>query len=79
MEAKRGERILHDPRLNKSTAFTETEREQLGLVGLLPDGVETLEQQLRRVALQLDAKTTDLERYIFLNQLLDYDEILFTR
>ncbi len=77
MEAKRGERILHDPRLNKSTAFTEAEREQLGLVGLLPDGVETLELQLQRVALQLDAKTTDLERYIFLNQLLDYDETLF--
>jgi malate dehydrogenase (oxaloacetate-decarboxylating)(NADP+) len=77
MEGKRGERILHDPRLNKSTAFTEAEREQLGLVGLLPDGVETLELQLQRVALQLDAKTTDLERYIFLNQLLDYDETLF--
>ncbi len=77
MESKRGERILHDPRLNKSTAFTEAEREQLGLVGLLPDGVETLELQLQRVALQLDAKTTDLERYIFLNQLLDYDETLF--
>ncbi len=77
MEGKRGERILHDPRLNKSTAFTEAEREQLGLVGLLPDGIETLELQLQRVALQLDAKTTDLERYIFLNQLLDYDETLF--
>ncbi len=77
MESKRGEQILHDPRLNKSTAFTEAEREQLGLVGLLPDGVETLELQLQRVALQLDAKTTDLERYIFLNQLLDYDETLF--
>jgi malate dehydrogenase (oxaloacetate-decarboxylating)(NADP+) len=77
MERKRGVELLRDPRRNKATAFTNAERERLGLVGLLPEGVETLEQQLRRANLQLEAKTTDLERYIYLNQLLDLDETLF--
>jgi malate dehydrogenase (oxaloacetate-decarboxylating)(NADP+) len=69
--------LLHHPRLNKSTAFTEPEREALGLVGLLPDGVDTEEMQLQRVQLQLSQKTTDLERYIFLSSLQDNDETLF--
>jgi malate dehydrogenase (oxaloacetate-decarboxylating)(NADP+) len=77
MEAKRGVELLRDPRRNKATAFTSAERDHLGLVGLLPDGVETLELQLRRAALQLEAKATDLERYIYLNQRLDLDETLF--
>jgi malate dehydrogenase (oxaloacetate-decarboxylating)(NADP+) len=75
--AIRGVEILRHPSINKSTAFTEEERERYGLVGLLPDGVDTLELQLRRASSQLDAKVTDLERYIYLNQLLDYDETLF--
>ena len=74
---KRGAELLLDPRWNKSTAFTEEERERLGLVGLLPDGIDTLKLQLQRVRAQLDAKSTDLERYIFMNQLLDHDETLF--
>jgi malate dehydrogenase (oxaloacetate-decarboxylating)(NADP+) len=73
----RGVEILRHPAINKSTAFSEEERERHGLVGLLPDGVDTLELQLRRASSQLDAKVTDLERYIYLNQLLDYDETLF--
>ena len=77
MSTKRGAELLHDPRFNKATAFTAVERERLGLVGLLPDGIETVELQLRRALVQLDAKTTDLERYIYLNQLLDHDETLF--
>ncbi len=74
---KSGVELLLDPRSNKSTAFTEEERERYGLVGLLPDGVDTLDLQLRRARLQLAAKETNLERYIYLNQLLDYDETLF--
>lgn len=72
-----GADLLHNPRFNKSTAFSEAEREALGLVGLLPEGVDTEEVQLRRVHLQLSQKTTDLERYIFLSSLHDNDEILF--
>jgi malate dehydrogenase (oxaloacetate-decarboxylating)(NADP+) len=77
--AKRGVELLHDPSLNKSTAFTEVERQALGLVGLVPDVTETDEIQLQRVNLQLGQKPTDLERYIFLINLLDHNETLFYR
>ncbi|MBV8615700.1 MAG: NAD-dependent malic enzyme, partial [Acetobacteraceae bacterium] len=76
---KRGYEILIDPRLNKSTAFTEAEKQALGLVGLLPDAVETADLQLRRVLNQLGHKSSDLDRYIYLVNLLDHDETLFYR
>jgi malate dehydrogenase (oxaloacetate-decarboxylating)(NADP+) len=75
----RGIGVLQDPRLNKSTAFTEAEKQALGLVGLLPDVIETEDQQLQRVNLQLAQKPTDLERYIYLMNLLDQNETLFYR
>jgi malate dehydrogenase (oxaloacetate-decarboxylating)(NADP+) len=75
----RGIGVLQDPRLNKSTAFTEAEKQALGLVGLLPDVMETEDQQLQRVNLQLAQKPTDLERYIYLMNLLDQNETLFYR
>jgi malate dehydrogenase (oxaloacetate-decarboxylating)(NADP+) len=74
---KRGIDLLRDPRLNKSSAFTEAEREELGLTGLLPAGVDSEETQVRRVLQQLGQKPTDLERYIGLIQLLDANETLF--
>lgn len=74
--AKRGIDLLRDPQLNKSTAFTETEREALGLTGLLPPAVDNEETQVRRALQQLGQKPTDLERYIFLIQLLDANEML---
>jgi malate dehydrogenase (oxaloacetate-decarboxylating)(NADP+) len=73
----RGAELLFNPRLNKLTAFTEREREALDLVGLLPDEIEDEELQIRRVMQQLGYKTTDLERYIYLMDLLDRDETLF--
>jgi malate dehydrogenase (oxaloacetate-decarboxylating)(NADP+) len=76
---KRGIDILHDPVLNKSTAWTEAERQALGLVGLVPDATESEDLQLRRVLQQLGHKTTDLDRYIYLVNLLDNDETLFYR
>ena len=76
---KRGVDLLHDPSLNKSTAFTEAERQALGLVGLVPDVTEPEDLQLRRVMRQLGEKTTDLDRYIYLINLLDHDETLFYR
>ncbi len=75
----RGIGILQDPSLNKSTAFTESEKQALGLIGLLPDVTETEDQQLQRVNLQLAQKPTDLERYIYLMNLLDNNETLFYR
>jgi malate dehydrogenase (oxaloacetate-decarboxylating)(NADP+) len=63
----RGISLLRDPRLNKLTAFSETERESLGLVGLVPEGIDNEDTQVQRVLLQLGQKPTDLEKYIFLS------------
>jgi malate dehydrogenase (oxaloacetate-decarboxylating)(NADP+) len=79
LDGKRGIDVLHDAELNKSTAFTEAEKEALGLVGLIPDVTETEDVQLSRVLMQLGHKTTDLDRYIYLVNLLDHDETLFYR
>jgi malate dehydrogenase (oxaloacetate-decarboxylating)(NADP+) len=75
----RGIELLHDPSLNKSTAFTEEERQALGIVGLVPDVTESEDLQLSRVMMQLGHKSTDLDRYIYLINLLDHNETLFYR
>src|SRR6516164_2564559 len=77
--SKRGMDLLHDPRLNKSTGFTETERQTLGFVGLVPDVTESIETQLSRVLKQLQGKPNDLERFIHLMNLLETNETLFYR
>lgn len=79
MTGKRGIELLQDPSLNKSTAFTEAEKNAFGLVGLVPDVTESEDLQLQRVMLQLAEKPTDLERYIYLMNLLDHNETLFYR
>jgi malate dehydrogenase (oxaloacetate-decarboxylating)(NADP+) len=75
----RGTALLRDPQLNKWTAFTEAEREALGLVGLVPEGLDNEDTQIQRVNLQLSKKPNDLEKYIYLSQLQDIDETLFYR
>jgi malate dehydrogenase (oxaloacetate-decarboxylating)(NADP+) len=77
--ARQGMDLLLDPRLNKSTAFGAAEREKLGLIGLLPDVVESEDMQFRRVLQQLGHKTSDIDRYVYLINLLDHDETLFYR
>lgn len=62
LRGKRGIDVLRDPEINKSIAFSEAERDALGLTGLLPSGFDTEETQVQRVMLQLDTKNTDLER-----------------
>jgi malate dehydrogenase (oxaloacetate-decarboxylating)(NADP+) len=69
--------VLDDPKLNKLTAFTEAERQELGLVGLVPDITETIDIQLKRVLAQLASRATDLDRYVDLMGLLNTDETLF--
>jgi malate dehydrogenase (oxaloacetate-decarboxylating)(NADP+) len=76
---KRGIELLHDPSLNKSTAFTEAEKQALGIVGLVPYVTESIDVQLSRVMMQLGHKSTDLDRYVYLVNLLDHDETLFYR
>src|SRR3981189_3126420 len=76
---KRGMDFLQDPSVNKSTAFSEAERQALRIVGLVPAVIETEDVQLSRVLMQLGHKSTDLDRYIYLVNLLDHDEVLFYR
>jgi malate dehydrogenase (oxaloacetate-decarboxylating)(NADP+) len=78
-ESERGIALLNDPERNKGTAFTEAERREWGLEGLLPHSVENLDRQVERVLGQLEAKPNDLERYIYLIALSDRNETLFYR
>ncbi len=75
--AKRGIDVLRDPSLNKGSAFPNRERMALGLEGLLPPGVSTLESQIRRVMWNLRNKAEPLDRYIYLRSLQDRNETLF--
>src|SRR5438477_3753698 len=74
-----GMALLRDPLLNKGTAFTEAERDALGLRGFLPAHVLSMEQQVQRVLTNLRNLPTDLEKYIALNSLHDRNESLFFR
>ncbi|MDX6528979.1 MAG: hypothetical protein QOH41_1269 [Blastocatellia bacterium] len=74
-----GQRLLDDPLLNKSTAFPEAERRELGLMGLLPVHISNIEEQLARVYENYQRKENDIERYIFLAALQDRNETLFYR
>lgn len=75
--SKRGFDILRDPRLNKGTAYTRRERKELGLIGLLPDIVSSMEMQLERIEGHVDSLTTDLDKYIYLSDLQERNESLF--
>ena len=75
----RGAALLHDPHLNKSTAFTAAEREALELVGLVPEAIDSKEIQIQRVLQQLAQEPSNLAKYIYLSALQDTDETLFYR
>jgi malate dehydrogenase (oxaloacetate-decarboxylating) len=74
-----GQILLDCPLLNKGTAFTERERLEFGLVGLLPPHVDSLEEQVARAYEEYERKDTDLERHIFLRHLQDLNETLYYR
>lgn len=74
-----GIQILQNPAYNKGTAFTEAEREALGLRGLLPPQIFTPGEQVMRVMANYRKKSSDIERYIHLISLLDRNETLFYR
>jgi malate dehydrogenase (oxaloacetate-decarboxylating)(NADP+) len=71
--------LLHDPSVNKGTAFTDDERDRLNLRGLLPPKVLTQDQQVAKVLESVRGKTSDLEKYIYLIALQDRNERLFYR
>ncbi len=74
-----GHQLLDEPLLNKGSGFSEDERRELGLLGLLPLHCSTMEEQLARVYENYLRKESDVERYIFLTALQDRNEILFYR
>lgn len=73
----RGVDVLDNPLLNRGTAFTPTEREALGLHGLLPSVVETIEEQAARSYEQFKMLGSDIFKWAFLTQLHDSNEVLF--
>ena len=75
----RGLALLRDPLLNKGTAFTEQERDALGLRGFLPAGILSMQAQVDRVMTNLRSLPSDLEKYVALNSLHDRNEALFFR
>src|SRR3984885_3243573 len=74
-----GVSLLNRSTLNKGTAFTEAERGDLRLHGLLPPVIETLDEQLVRAYEAYQRKHEDLERHIYLRALQDTNEVLFYR
>jgi malate dehydrogenase (oxaloacetate-decarboxylating) len=75
----RGQMLLDHALLNKGSAFTDEERREFGLLGLLPPHVSTVEEQVKRNYANFLHQETDLERYIFLVALQDRNETLFHR
>jgi malate dehydrogenase (oxaloacetate-decarboxylating) len=75
----RGRQVLADPRINKGTAFSDSERRDLGLTGLIPAGHFTLDDQVARVYAQYEGQPRDLARNVTLNALHDRNEVLFYR
>ena len=69
--------ILNNPFLNKGTAFTMEERSKLGLIGLLPPYVQTIEEQAQQTYAQMQSKTTNLEKRLFLMQIFNTNRTLF--
>ena len=73
----RGHQILNDPFKNKGTAFTPEERQELGLVGLLPPYVQTLEEQAAQTYAHMHQKGSDLEKRLFLMEIFNTNRTLF--
>ena len=69
--------ILNNPFLNKGTAFTLEERQELGLVGLLPPYVQTIEEQATQTYAQMQTKVNDLEKRLFLMEIFNTNRTLF--
>ena len=69
--------ILNNPFLNKGTAFTIEERKELGLIGLLPPYVQTIEEQAAQTYAQMQTKANDLEKRLFLMEIFNTNRTLF--
>ena len=69
--------LLNNPFLNRGTAFTMEERKELGLIGLLPPYVQTIEEQAAQTYAHMERKTTDLEKRLFLMEIFNTNRTLF--
>lgn len=69
--------ILNDPFLNKGTAFTQEERKELDLIGLLPPYVQTIEEQAAQTYAQMQTKVNNLEKRLFLMEIFNTNRTLF--
>lgn len=69
--------ILNDPFLNKGTAFTQEERKELDLIGLLPPYIQTIEEQAAQTYAQMQTKVNDLEKRLFLMEIFNTNRMLF--
>lgn len=74
-----GSELLNIASLNKGSAFTQKERENFDLIGLLPPHINTLEEQVARAYQQYQNRPTDLSKNTFLTSLKDQNEVLFYR
>jgi malate dehydrogenase (oxaloacetate-decarboxylating)(NADP+) len=77
MKELKGYSFLYNPRRNKGTAFTKSERQKYGLMGILPDAIESMETQIMRVQEQIENLNKPINKYIYLTGLLDTNETLF--
>lgn len=75
----RGRQVLTDPRINKGTAFTDDERASLGLIGLIPPGHLTLDEQASRIYAQFQRESDSLARNVLLNEVHDRNRVLYYR
>jgi malate dehydrogenase (oxaloacetate-decarboxylating) len=73
----RGRQVLADPRINKGTAFSDAERTDLGITGLIPSATLTLRDQAARILAQYGRQPTDLARNVLLTEVHDRNEVLF--
>ncbi len=72
-----GTQLLNHPYFNKGSAFTKDERRDFQLSGLLPQGIQTLEQQLQRAYQQYSTRADDLAKNTFLTSLKEQNEVLY--
>jgi malate dehydrogenase (oxaloacetate-decarboxylating)(NADP+) len=77
--SKRGRELLSDPMLNKGTGFPDSERDALGIRGMVPHQVVSIDDQVSRALENFHRQQNDLDRYIFLETLHDRNEILYYR
>lgn len=71
------QQLLHDPFLNKGTAFTQAERDAYGLNGLLPSAIQSLSQQVKQAYAQYESKNDNLQKRLFLMQLFNTNHVLY--